>query len=200
MSNYRGITVNSVVSKLFAMILEQRIAKWADEHGVKARGQAGFRKDHRTVDNIYVLRALIDRQKQLRLKGIGSGKLYTCFVDFRKAFGTVPRDLLWQVLEELGVNGRMLQIIKSIYTNDSAAVRTSEGISEIFRCLLGVKQGCPLSPTLFGLYIDGLEKHLLQTAGIDAPTLSALREVVPLLFMPTTSSSALIQPRVCSSN
>ena len=182
MSNYRGITVNSVVSKLFAMILEQRIAKWADEHGVKARGQAGFRKDHRTVDNIYVLRALIDRQKQLRLKGIGSGKLYTCFVDFRKAFDTVPRDLLWQVLEELGVNGRMLQIIKSIYANDSAAVRTSEGISEIFRCLLGVKQGCPLSPTLFGLYIDGLEQHLLQTAGIDAPTLSALREVVPLLL------------------
>ena len=182
MSNYRGISVNSVIAKLFAMILEQRIAKWADERGVKARGQAGFRKDHRTVDNIYVLRALIDRQKQIRLKGNGPGKLYTCFVDFRKAFDTVPRALLWQVLEELGINGRMLHIIKSLYANDSAAVRTSEGISEIFRCLLGVKQGCPLSPTLFGLYIDGLEKHLLQTAGIDAPALSALGELVPLLL------------------
>lgn len=182
MSNYRGITVNSVIAKLFAMILEQRIAKWADEHGVKAQGQAGFRKDFRTTDNIFVLRALIDRQKQLRRSGIGSGKLYCCFVDFRKAFDTVPRALLWQVLEELGINGRMLQIIKSLYTNDSAAVRTSEGISEIFRCLLGVKQGCPLSPTLFGLYIDGLEQHLLQTVGIDAPTLSALGQLVPLLL------------------
>ena len=156
MSNYRGITVNSVIAKLFAMILEQRIAKWADEHGVKAQGQAGFRKDFRTTDNICVLRALIDRQKQLRRSGSGSGKLYCCFVDFRKAFDTVPRALLWQVLEELGINGWMLQVIKSLYSNDSAAVRTSEGISEIFRRLLGVKQGCPLSPTLFGLYIDGL--------------------------------------------
>lgn len=69
-----------------------------------------------------------------------------------------------------------------MYANDSAAVRTSEGISEVFRCLLGVKQGCPLSPALFGLYIDGLEEHLLQTAGIDAPTLSALRQMVPLLL------------------
>lgn len=171
------------MAKLFAMILKQRIAKWADEHGVKARGQAGFRKDHKTVDNIYVLRALIDKQKQLRLQGNGSGKLYTCFVDFRKAFDTVPRALLWQVLEELGVNGRMLHIIKSLYANDSAALRTAEGISEIFRCLLGVKQGCPLSPTLFGLYIDGLEQHLLQTAGIDAPALSAWGYLVSLLLM-----------------
>ena len=83
------------------------------------------------------------------------------------------------MLEELGINGRMLQIIKSLYTNNSEAVRTSEGISEIFRCLLGVKEGCQLSPTSFGLYIDGLEQHLLKPAGIHAPALSALGQLVP---------------------
>ena len=179
MGNYRGITVGPVFAKLFAMIIESRLASWAEDHGVKARGQAGFRKDHRTTDNVFVLRSLIDKQKQSRQRG-GSGKLYCCFVDFRKAFDTIPRTVLWQVLEDLGVSGRVLTIIKSMYAQDSAAVKTSAGLSEIFRCLLGVKQGCPLSPTLFGLYVDGLEKHLLQTSGIDAPEL--IGELVPLLL------------------
>ena len=101
-------------------------------------------------------------------------------MDLKTAFDTVPRHLLWQVLEELGIHGRVLDIIKSLYAHDSAAVRSSQGISAIFRCLLGVKQGCPLSPTLFGLYVDGLEKHLRETAGNDAPYL--IDYLVPLLL------------------
>ena len=100
MGNYRGITVGSVVAKLFAMILEQRIASWAEEHAVKAKGQARFSKDFLTTDNIFILRSLIDNQKQSRQKG-KAGKLYCCFVDFRKAFDTVPRAVLWQVLRNL---------------------------------------------------------------------------------------------------
>ena len=67
----------------------------------------------------------------------------------KKAFDTVPHALLWQVLVDLGVQGRFLDIIKFMYAHDSAAVRTSEGLSEIVRCLMGVKQGCLLSATLF---------------------------------------------------
>lgn len=48
-------------------------------------------------------------------------------------------------------------------SHGSAAVRTQEGISDIFDCLMGVKQGCPLSATLFGLFVDGLEQHLMDT-------------------------------------
>ena len=127
MSNYRGITAGSVIAKLFAMILDHRIAVWAEDEGIKGKGQAGFRKDFRTTDNIFALKALIDKQKQTR-QGKTCGKLYCCFVDFKKAFDTVPRGLLWQVLEHVGIRGPILDCIKSLYAHDCAAVRNSEGI------------------------------------------------------------------------
>ena len=65
-SNYRGITVGSVLAKLFAVILDHRIAVWAEDEGIKAKGQAGFRKDFRTTDDIFVLKSLIYKQKQTR--------------------------------------------------------------------------------------------------------------------------------------
>ena len=138
-----------------------------------------LQEDFRRTDNMFVLRSLTDKQRQTRQKGKAS-KSYCCFVDFRKALDTGPRAVLWQVLEKLGVCGRFLDVIKSLYACDSAAVRSSQGISAIFTCLTGVKQGCPLSPTLFGLYVDGLEQHLLETADIDAPTLMVV--MVPLLL------------------
>ena len=113
MSNCRGITVGSVFAK-FAMILKQRIASWAEDHAVKANGQAGFRQDFRTTNNTLILRSLIDKQKQTRKKG-KCGKLHCCFVDFKKAFNTVPCAVLWQVLEELGVCGRIPDMIKSLF-------------------------------------------------------------------------------------
>lgn len=149
----------------------------------RPRGRQGSAKtSERLITSLFS--GQIDKQRQSRQKG-KTGKLCCCFVDFRKAFDTVPRHLLWQVLEEFGIQGRILDIIESLYAHDSAAVRTMHGISAIFRCFLGVKQGCPLSPTLFGLYVDGLEKHLLETGGIDAPTLFST--LVPLGYMPMMS-------------
>jgi len=87
--NYRGITVGPVLAKVFAMILESRISQWAKTNDLRAKGQVGFRKDFRTIDNLFILRTLTE-QARFQKK-----KLYTCFVDLKKAFDTVLRDLLW---------------------------------------------------------------------------------------------------------
>jgi hypothetical protein len=93
MPHPRGIIVGSVISKIFAMVLESRLSCWAEERGIRARGQAGFKKDFRTTDNIFVLQTLIESRASWKGK-----KLFTCFVDIRKAFDTIPRAKLWHVL------------------------------------------------------------------------------------------------------
>ncbi len=48
--NYRGIMVGLILAKLFAMILDKRLSKWAEQHGLRAKGQVGFHKDYCTTD------------------------------------------------------------------------------------------------------------------------------------------------------
>jgi hypothetical protein len=151
------------------MIIESRISQWAKTNDLRAKGQAGFRKDFRTTDYLFILRTLT---KQARFQ---KKQLYTCFVDFKKAFDTVPRDLLCQVLEGLGISGRILECLCSMYRQDQACLHhPEEGLTPTFLCRIGVKQGCPLSPLLFGLFIDGLEKRLNALEGDAPPMLGQL--------------------------
>jgi hypothetical protein len=102
------------------MILESRISQWAETNDLRAKGQAGFKKDFRTTDNLFILRILTE-QARFQKK-----KLYTCFVDLKKTFDTVPRDLLWQVLEGLGISGRVLECLRSMYHQDQACLHHPE--------------------------------------------------------------------------
>ncbi len=57
--NYRGITIGPILTKLFARILHKRISKWVKQHGLHAKGEVGFHKDYRTIDQVFILRILI---------------------------------------------------------------------------------------------------------------------------------------------
>ena len=83
--NYRTIMVGHTLAKLYASILEQQLSRWAEKTGRRALGQAGFRKGFSTLDHILTLRAIIEQGKS------HGRKIYCAFVDFRKAFDTVPR-------------------------------------------------------------------------------------------------------------
>ena len=83
-------------------------------------------------------------------------------------------------MENIGIRGDILKCLQS-NAADSACVFSTQGLSHCFPCCAGVKQGCPLSPNLFGLYIDGLEAELLATPHAYAPTLNG-QDVPPLLY------------------
>ena len=105
-SNYRGITLLITLGKLFTIILNNRLNKWAEDYNVYIEAQAGFRKHMSTIGNIFVLNGLITHCIN------NNEYLHCCFVDFTKAFDYVERDILWFKLIKIGVRGRMLDIIK----------------------------------------------------------------------------------------
>lgn len=176
-NNYRGITVGHVLAKLYAIVVNARLTTWLETRGLRAKGQAGFRQGYRTVDNCFILRALAERA---RSRGV---KLYCCAVDLEKAFDSLDREELWAALRRAGVGGNMLRAIQAMYANVPVCVKTAEGLSGCFQSVLGVKQGCPLSPLLFGIFMDDLEAQLMDTLG-DAAALPLLagRRLPPLLF------------------
>ncbi len=53
--NYKGIRIGPILAKLFAMIFDKRLSEWAKQHGLRAKGQVGFRKDYRTTDQLFIL-------------------------------------------------------------------------------------------------------------------------------------------------
>ncbi len=61
--NYKGITVGPVLAKVFAMILESRISQWVETNDLRTKGQASFRKDFRTTDNLFILRTLTEQAR-----------------------------------------------------------------------------------------------------------------------------------------
>ena len=150
-SNYRRISLLCSLSKIFTKRINNRLVMWAGENNVRHEEQAGYRNNYSTGDQIFTLQCLV--QKYLYKK---EGRCYVIFVDFSKAFDAIPHLLLWFKLINIGIHGRVLKVLRSMYLALKSCVRTPEGITNFFECKTGTRQGCMLSPFLFILYIGEL--------------------------------------------
>ena len=161
-SNYRGISLSSCLGKLFCMILNTRLLHYMEDNNLFTPLQIAFRKDCRTSDHIFVLKTIID--KYLNINTRGQRKyLYTCFIDFRKAFDTVWQEGMLHKLLELGIGRHFYNIVKDMYKKNCAQVKLKQGLTESFAADIGVKQGCVLSPTLFNIFLNDLPAYLDNT-------------------------------------
>ena len=142
--NYRGISLLSVVGKFLADMILQRLTTLARR--VYPESEQGYREGRGTIDEIFTVRQLMEKSREQH------HNLYIAFIDFSKAFDTVNRQLLFSILEKIGCPPKLTNLIKLLYTNVKARLIVDGELSKLFEYNSGVKQGCKLAPTLFGIY------------------------------------------------
>ena len=155
-NNYRGITLLSCIGKLFTSVLNSRLYSYLTNENILGNEQAGFRPKHSTLDHIFALHILsksyIDQNKQL----------FCAFVDYSKAFDFIDRTYLWQKLIASDINGKVFDVIKSMYENAKSHVSFKNTLSNQFPCEVGVRQGENLSPLLFAIYLNDFNTFLSE--------------------------------------
>ena len=110
-------------------------------------------KGMRTSDHVFFLQTVVEKIVKKNKK-----HLYAIFIDFKKAYDTVDRNILMKRMNELGINGIFLRNTMGMYKNTKYCIKLKEGYTSPINSNLGLKQGCPLSPMLFNLYIDDIDK------------------------------------------
>ena len=101
-----------------------------------------------------------------------------CFVDLEKAFDRVSRGVLWGVLREYGVTGLLIQAVRSLYDRCQSLVCIAGNKSDSFPVRVGLRQGCPLSPILFIIFMDRISRC---SQGVEGFRFGDLR-IASLLF------------------
>ncbi len=174
-NNYRGICVTSNLAKVFCSIINSRISSFLEQHNVISKSQIGFLPKHRTTDHIHTLHTLINEHVHLKKEG----KIFACFIDFKKAFDSIWHNGLFYKIIQSGIGGKIYDLIKNMYNQNKCAVKIGQQRTDYFSQERGVRQGCCLSPTLFNIYINELADLLDQS---DSPGLELLHTEVKYLL------------------
>ena len=155
-NNYRGISLLSAVGKVFARVILIRLQRLAEQ--VYPESQCRFRAGRSTADMIFSLRQLQEKCREQNMP------LYVAFIDPTKAFDLIGRDGLFKVLQRIGCPPKLHNLIESFLSNMKGTVQFNGGSSEPFDIRSGVKQGCILAPTLFGIFFALVLKHAFGSA------------------------------------
>ena len=93
--------------KIYCSVINSRLASWCEVNNKLVDEQNGFRKCRSTIDQVSMLTNIIESRKKRKLS------TFCAFIDFRKAYDCINRDLLWEKLESVGIDGKLFKAIKS---------------------------------------------------------------------------------------
>ena len=153
--NYHTIALISYSSKVMLKILQVSLQQYVNCELPDV--QAGFRKRRGTRDQIANICWIIKKAREFQ------ENIYFCFIDCAKAFDCVDHNKLWEILKEMGMPDHLICLLRNLYADQEATVRTGHGTTDWFQIGKGLHQGCILSPCLFNLYAE----YIMRNAGLD---------------------------------
>jgi hypothetical protein len=155
-SNYRGISLLPIAGKLLSGIILKRLSAHLDS--LTPDTQAGFRAGRSTMDNIFILRQVLERRREYNLDTI------VAFLDYSAAFDSVDQASLWSMLKASGIPIFFINMIRGMYEDSVCRVRVYGELSEPFKIRSGVRQGDILSPLLFLRAVEWVTSHACRAS------------------------------------
>jgi exonuclease III len=189
--NYRPIAVGESLMRLYANVLNARLVSYLEKYRLRVDCQTGFRPEMSTTHQIFVIQHLIDW-------AMGITPLHFAFLDLSKAYDRVSRLKLSHILEQLGVQGDFLYATQAVIDSTVLAIKIDGKHGGLFESNSGIPQGCPISPTLFGIMSDGLPRYLAHhcpTAGLQLPDGTRLN-IIRIQVLGFADDFVLVAPTV----
>ena len=149
-ANWRPIALQCTIYKIFAATLACRLATFCNKHQIISPYQKGFMPVEGCFEHAFLARSLLDDSKRRNIN------LRFVWFNLQNAFGSVPHSTLLNMMSRLGIPKDFIDLCGSIYSGSHTLYKCSSGLTEAIQQRMGVKQGCPLSPLLFNLTIQGL--------------------------------------------
>ena len=136
------------VAKVYSKILTTRLQNYLEDNKILVDEQNGFRACRSCIDHLFVLCTVLRNRK------LSGKETFLSYIDYKKAFDSVERNLLLFKLSQIGITGNIYRAISSLYSNTQSRVLLNDHETPYFDCPVGVKQGDCLSPTLFAILLD----------------------------------------------
>lgn len=153
--NYRGIALLDTVYKIMAKCLEMRLKQYGEE--IIGDYQCGFRAGRSVMDHIFTL-------KQTQRMGYEYEiPIHVMFIDFQKAYDSIKRNQLYEVMKKLEIPRKLIRLTKVTLEKTKTKIKFNNHMSDYFETNTGLKQGDPLSTTLFNLMLE----YIIRESGIN---------------------------------